>query len=1104
MYSPSRAHSPVHRLHSRNAPKSYRRFFSLGLGSSRSFRLHPIFLIPIFLLGTLFSPFTSTTGTNGGTGSGRREVLEPIYKREDYLYTPEQSFLKPDAPPLDLLQDDLSLGPGGGGQGRTRGDIGGKVLARTGHGEGEDESEWWDPTTSTSSTNDNQDSDSQGIYYERQGYLYFQSSPRTIPSLQQNPKFPLLPKLRPPPPPPPVAKRPAAQPLSDQSVLPPPPPGWLTPGDLFKSPLERFSPPQLRDPLNAPLPPAPPPLNQLRPPNAARPQLALKNGKGFVPSKPEELVLAEKEYKKELEKKKKEEIDKGFRGLVWAQVEPEKKVLGIDDDEDEEEEKENEEEDEEELSDLEILKAVRELSVEEKKLLSKEEREVIRQLELKYPLPDNEKPPTRVQDLMKQPQQPQVGGGGGGQRRGNFRDRAGAAAKEKGKFNPLVGGGQPGRERVVAGRAQQQQQQQAQGRRRGGGGGGGLRKRSLPIVEDNSNEHDSDDENESSRFVLESIDESQPQPQEEEQESTDQHSKRSLTDSSSSSSSPPPSLPHPITLLISQAEERWESMLRRQSQTLEQAVEEYKRRYGYPPPVGFDSWWRYAMENRIILVDEYDQIFKDIEPFRSLSPKEFKKRSKSLQTDESLPWFKHSFGIGIKSGQIKQYTYQAGKGDKNNNNRERVEDLMDLLAEFSEMIPEDVELRFMNGDEPGVVISGEAKQRHLEYASQGKFLSSQEAQEILESSGLTPWDSLCLPNSTSRRKSQALQTDEPPSTSNTLRSFINLDHDKAIDLCLHPELKNLNGFTSWSGPRPYLLYPVFSSTKTSLHSDLLIPSISNDFYTPVGKDPSWEGKKHDKVYWRGENRGSWYSKGSGWRNNQRARLVTLANTQDETSTSTIHFTTTTEEQGGGEEEESIVRTSTPIPLTSLTSYYLDIAFSGQPLQCSNSKLDQTCKDLSRDPQLRWDNPPHLQGKRGVTLLSPEEEENQYKYVLDVDANYISGKFKRLMSSRSLVFKSTIFPEWWSKRIMPWYHYVPIKSDYSDLLDISSYFIGQPDDQKSGNHDLLAKKLALRGQKWSQEHWREVDMAAYMFRLYLEYARLLHRDENDPTSMDYSG
>ena len=54
-------------------------------------------------------------------------------------------------------------------------------------------------------------------------------------------------------------------------------------------------------------------------------------------------------------------------------------------------------------------------------------------------------------------------------------------------------------------------------------------------------------------------------------------------------------------------------------------------------------------------------------------------------------------------------------------------------------------------------------------------------------------------------------------------------------------------------------------------------------------------------------------------------------------------------------------------------------------------------------------------------------------------------------------------------------YVPIKSDYSDLLDISSYFIGQPDDQKSGNHDLLAKKLALRGQKWSQEHWREVDM-----------------------------
>ena len=47
---------------------------------------------------------------------------------------------------------------------------------------------------------------------------------------------------------------------------------------------------------------------------------------------------------------------------------------------------------------------------------------------------------------------------------------------------------------------------------------------------------------------------------------------------------------HPITHLIAEAEQAWENTLRRQSQSLEQAVREYKRRYKMNPPAGFDSW----------------------------------------------------------------------------------------------------------------------------------------------------------------------------------------------------------------------------------------------------------------------------------------------------------------------------------------------------------------------------------------------------------------------------------------------------------------------------------------------------------------------------------
>ena len=47
---------------------------------------------------------------------------------------------------------------------------------------------------------------------------------------------------------------------------------------------------------------------------------------------------------------------------------------------------------------------------------------------------------------------------------------------------------------------------------------------------------------------------------------------------------------HPIPQLLKLGERRWQEMIGRQSKTLAEAVDEYKRRYGRQPPRGFDLW----------------------------------------------------------------------------------------------------------------------------------------------------------------------------------------------------------------------------------------------------------------------------------------------------------------------------------------------------------------------------------------------------------------------------------------------------------------------------------------------------------------------------------
>ena len=83
---------------------------------------------------------------------------------------------------------------------------------------------------------------------------------------------------------------------------------------------------------------------------------------------------------------------------------------------------------------------------------------------------------------------------------------------------------------------------------------------------------------------------------------------------------------HPIPRLMADAEDKFRKLLERQSKSLAQAVAEYKRRYGRDPPRGFDDWYAFAVDKDIKIIDDYDAIWEDLEPFWSFDGPELRRR----------------------------------------------------------------------------------------------------------------------------------------------------------------------------------------------------------------------------------------------------------------------------------------------------------------------------------------------------------------------------------------------------------------------------------------------------------------------------------------------
>ena len=217
-------------------------------------------------------------------------------------------------------------------------------------------------------------------------------------------------------------------------------------------------------------------------------------------------------------------------------------------------------------------------------------------------------------------------------------------------------------------------------------------------------------------------------------------------------------------------------------------------------------------------------------------------------------------------------------------------------------------------------------------------------------------------------------------------------------------------------------FPVLGHTKLSgCFSDIVFPSNYHyPFHPSLDKSKAWE-ERLPKLYWRGKSTGGHAAK-DNWVHFHRQRLIQMYKNNTE---------------------------------------LFDIGIVAYP-QCEEEACEAQKQRLGETPR----DPPHAH--------------EAYKYILDIDGNTFSGRFPRLLVSGGLVFKMTIFTEYFSKWLQPYVHYIPVSPDLSDLESKIKWAI---------DHDEKAKEIAENGRRFALTRLSNEQMECYTELLLLEMSRL---------------
>jgi hypothetical protein len=110
-------------------------------------------------------------------------------------------------------------------------------------------------------------------------------------------------------------------------------------------------------------------------------------------------------------------------------------------------------------------------------------------------------------------------------------------------------------------------------------------------------------------------------------------------------------------------------------------------------------------------------------------------------------------------------------------------------------------------------------------------------------------------------------------------------------------------------------------------------------------------------------------------------------------------------------------------------------------------------------------------KNKKDYLSMPDMVSQYKYLIDTQAHGFSGRLKYLMNSNRLVFVQDRFYRTFTEdSLKPFEHYVPVKYDFSDLIEKIQWAENHPKESETINKNMFefsSKNLSVNAinKKW---------------------------------------